>query len=920
MSNNPIVSPFRISNKHSEKLNRNDAFKAVRDHLRRQEIGMDAPSFCSLHRRSCSKQDQEEFRLHRDIIHTILLPLFLLHHQASRIATSALPGIKSTDCERAFRGEARSAYAWLQCILREEHDWYQTERCPACIVLHVLNSEPTIRFVAVACLLSDNLQGLSPLDAQKRLPSFDFFFDALEGAVREDPFWGNDFWPDIEHRARTLTDGVKQLVVQCLVLRAAVERQSLQSQSPCNPAAYVRCDLTQQQTGHTVVMRSSNFARKHSRKTVEEHKCLAAKVDCTLAATPHPGEELSPRENVGQTQMTKRSPQLASLFQAAQANKPEDAETGLPQTAPPGPFMQQMKLGSDMLLNSFDNHAISPLSPVQQSSTPRLGGGSSRLKRRASQGSLVTKPSTVSRFLNRGNISLSLPPFEKLGLSSKPSSRIESRTHSVEPRLRLSTTSASNSQATQTSLSTPAAWGTSPKDFPQGDYPATLPPTPPEDDEHVLWNTRSNMLLFSSHLNRDPGPMSMDEDPNINNSPGGASRVGLGSPSDGLSNASPSSSDESHNSPGGDMDCDQDSWLENAIESTVSSLPGSNARGEPVKLVSQTLPYPYSAEKPTPHRTHEGVFSSLVQVIQNRLRQGQSPYINVTHAVPEQFSLTNLPTSPPGSPRCMLPNNDYFNATVFSSAAVVSAYHDFRGPIQMKAPQHFPMPIVPPQSVHISVLERYIPPSSAQEYNDLFSPSRPSFLVDRLSELSPDGGSLLFIYPTRRGGSAFKSQYLGPILDPLLRQLVVVNELSADIGRYLGKLSSVSHMEDFDTLKNNLSMLCRALSSSSSQFSIVDARKGSAYLDRDLWTEWYIHQEKARMKEVLSLYCQNGRRFSTHKATSSSIANTYILAADKEVTSAMLLSEIIDGIRRRPYESEPRDGIELGVFVIRRSQ
>ncbi|EAL92267.1 uncharacterized protein AFUA_3G13170 [Aspergillus fumigatus Af293] len=46
--------------------------------------------------------------------------------------------------------------------------------------------------------------------------------------------------------------------------------------------------------------------------------------------------------------MTKRSPQLASLFQAAQANKPEDAETGLPQTAPPGPFMQQMKLGSDV--------------------------------------------------------------------------------------------------------------------------------------------------------------------------------------------------------------------------------------------------------------------------------------------------------------------------------------------------------------------------------------------------------------------------------------------------------------------------------------------------------------------------------------------------------------------------------------------
>lgn len=201
----------------------------------------------------------------------------------------------------------------------------------------------------------------------------------------------------------------------------------------------------------------------------------------------------------------------------------------------------------------------------------------------------------------------------------------------------------------------------------------------------------------------------------------------------------------------------------------------------------------------------------------------------------------------------------------------------------------------------------------------MFSRYRPSFLVDRLSELSPDGGSLLFVYPTRRGASTFKSQYLGPILDPLLRQLVVVNELSTDIGRYLGKLSSVSHMEDFDTMRQNLSQLCCDLSSPSSQFSIVDARKGSAHLDRDLWTEWYIHQEKSRMKEVLSVYWQNGRRLPATKAVSNMSTN-YILE-DKEVTSAMLLGEILDGIRRRPYgeDSEPRDGVELGVFVIRRT-
>jgi len=224
------------------------------------------------------------------------------------------------------------------------------------------------------------------------------------------------------------------------------------------------------------------------------------------------------------------------------------------------------------------------------------------------------------------------------------------------------------------------------------------------------------------------------------------------------------------------------------------------------------------------------------------------------------------------------------------------------------------MPIVPPHSVHISLLERYLPPPSAQEYRDLFCPTRPSFLVDRLCELSPDGGSLLFTYPTKKGASTFKAQYLGPILDPLLRQLVVVNGLSADVGRYLGKLSTVSQMDDFATMKANIAALCESLSSPSSKFQIADAGKASAPLDRNLWAEWFIHQEKARMKEVLNLYWQNGRRTQANKRSGA-------MMGDKEVSSAMLLSEIFDGIRKRPYgeDSEPRDGVELGVFVIRRT-
>ncbi|PYI02256.1 hypothetical protein BO78DRAFT_422734 [Aspergillus sclerotiicarbonarius CBS 121057] len=601
-----------------------------------------------------------------------------------------------------------------------------------------------------------------------------------------------------------------------------------------------------------------------------------------------------------------RSPFSASSFSSTSSSE-VSGEPGTPMRAG-SPFDSQDPLQLSPVSPLKSQHQLpAPSSPFHQDT------GSGRLKRRASQGSLLTKPSPVSRFLSRSNASLHLPSFEDLGLSSKSPTRAESQANPSDSRLRVSTSStASGSLAARASQSTSGVWETPAK----SDYLSALPPTPPDDNDHIAWNPSSGMLLFESHMNREPGPMAMDEGPNIDNSPGRASD-GLSSPSDQLSNGSPSSSGGSPGS-SGDMDCDHNSWLENSIEASVSSLPFSNGRGEAVKIVSQMLPYPRPADKSAPVSAHDSVYCALVHAVQDRLRHGQSPYINITHAVPEQFSLSNLPSSPPPTPRSLFHSEDYFNPAVFSSAAVVSAYHDFRGPIQAKV-AHSPMPVVPPLTVHVSVLERYLPPSSAQEYKDLFSRSRPSFLVDRLHELSPDGGSLLFVYPTRRGASTFKSQYLGPILDPLLRQLVVVNELSTDIGRYLGKLSSVSHMEDFDTMRNNLTNLCGELSSSSSQFSIVDARKGSAHLDRDLWTEWYIHQEKSRMKEVLSVYWQNGRRLPATKAVSNMSTN-YILE-DKEVTSAMLLGEILDGIRRRPYgeDSEPRDGVELGVFVIRRT-
>jgi hypothetical protein len=547
-----------------------------------------------------------------------------------------------------------------------------------------------------------------------------------------------------------------------------------------------------------------------------------------------------------------------------------------------------------------------------------------RLRRRASQGSLRTRPSPVSRFLSKSSVAVNFPSWDQRASSPGSPYRLESRTRSADSRLRLSTTVSRGPRP----LSASPAWS-SPH---QSEYPATLPPTPPEEDLPVAWNPKSEMLLFDAQSH--PGPMAMmDQDPSVDNSSATGASDTFSNPSDGLSHRSSSSG----GSPGprDEMDCQQDmgSWLEQGINLTgkfstglwleihftdfvpASSLALCKPRGEAVKIVSQSLPYPRTSDQSVSVPKTDSVFSSIVQAVHNHLQPGQSPYINVTHAVPEQFSLSNLPHSPPSTPRSPTAAEAYFNATVFSSAAVVSAYHDYRGPLQRQM-SHAPMPIVPPHSVHISVLERYLPPPSAQEYRDLFCRTRPSFLVDRMSELSPNGGSLLFVYPTKKGASTFKSQYLGPILDPLLRQLVVVNELSADVGRYLGKLAAVSQMDDFATMKANIVALCESMSDndSSSQFEIADAGRGSTHLDRSLWAEWFIQQERPRMKEILSLYWQNGRR-TTKNLGSGMMCN-------KEVTSSGLLSEICDGIRKRRYgdDNEPRDGIELGVFVIRRTK
>lgn len=83
----------------------------------------------------------------------------------------------------------------------------------ACVVAHVLQTEPTIRIVLTACRLAGSVRKAD--ERQGCLMILDFWLSCLREAVDKDPFWGSALWKDLEPRALNLENGFRQLARQC---------------------------------------------------------------------------------------------------------------------------------------------------------------------------------------------------------------------------------------------------------------------------------------------------------------------------------------------------------------------------------------------------------------------------------------------------------------------------------------------------------------------------------------------------------------------------------------------------------------------------------------------------------------------------------------------------------------------------------
>jgi len=224
-------SPFSISEQDWNTLESSKGFRIVRTYLSKEQDH----AFCTSHS-NLPTEVQSTFVIHRDILHSLLLPILSIRSQAALFASHTLASQRSpranrspspprsvVDLELAFRSQARGAFSWLQCFIAEERDWCTTKGCPACVVLKVLHAEPFIRVVVAACRLSTYLKDLLEKAQHSRgaapgdsgLPSFEFWLTAVHRAVSEDSFWGLHFWEDIEARAEDLEAGIKELISQC---------------------------------------------------------------------------------------------------------------------------------------------------------------------------------------------------------------------------------------------------------------------------------------------------------------------------------------------------------------------------------------------------------------------------------------------------------------------------------------------------------------------------------------------------------------------------------------------------------------------------------------------------------------------------------------------------------------------------------
>ena len=327
----------------------------------------------------------------------------------------------------------------------------------------------------------------------------------------------------------------------------------------------------------------------------------------------------------------------------------------------------------------------------------------------------------------------------------------------------------------------------------------------------------------------------------------------------------------------------------------MSSSPHTSNR---LSIVCQALPEPSEDDSPV-----RQLFNHLIQRAYS-VHPHDASFVTILHAVSKHFDLHKMPTSPPATPNLTMQRDDYFGQSIFKTAAVVPAYHD--GSSTPRSPNV----AAPPGSVDVSLLERVIPPSTETEVYEFFDIHGHSSLVDRLAELSTNGGSLVCVYPTMQGGETFMRTHLNPILTPLLTRMTVVNDMNWRCAEQLNEISGLTALPSLLDMNEKMKSLCDEMTRRASRnyqpsrFELVHQDRAEVALDYKTWSKWFLAQQHQIMKRTVIDYFRRGES----------------LPKNEEINAITLVNDIVQTLIDKDgrYAMHTGQPIEVGVFVIRR--
>ncbi|KAF1983304.1 hypothetical protein K402DRAFT_383128 [Aulographum hederae CBS 113979] len=328
------VPPFELGPAELAAICASEGFQVLRNYLANDP----EQGFCECHA-SSDDDTKEAWILHRDILHALIMPVVQLFNRASILAKAALCTQKPEELELAYRGDARSAFLWLQCFVTEEEDWCFTRGCPACITAHTISSESTIRAAITSVLLSsshtpspspsttpscadsdleDSAISLSPITATPSsdlsLPSFSAFLPSLAHAISTDPFWGPSHYDHLLRKSHVLHSSLQDLILQSADLAILVEETPTNTSS--SPACLSPLECRAIANGERVrpvgcKVKRGRLAKRQARLEEEEKMLLARVVwQAWSAVVVPPAERLKLRASGrrrGEGQMRRRS-------------------------------------------------------------------------------------------------------------------------------------------------------------------------------------------------------------------------------------------------------------------------------------------------------------------------------------------------------------------------------------------------------------------------------------------------------------------------------------------------------------------------------------------------------------------------------------------------------------------------------------